>query len=306
MAYISGNVETTVDTTNAGGSADAFIPDLWSLESMSAAEFAAVIAKRVDRHYEAQLKFGDVLHVPTISNLTANNKAIGNDVSFESMVQPKESIHVNLHKYAAFLLEDLVEIQTNTDLRPKYTKKIGYALQRAVETTLSGMFDGFTNNVGTLGVELTTDDYLTAWQNLAEAGLLENSPDPSADFSIILSPAAYAAAMKIEMLTNRDYNPGADAVQRMRVGNIFGFEVFVSNLLESDSAGQHDCIMMAKEAIALIMSQDVKIESDHLIEKMGDAVVGSVVYGAAEMNWTTETAASITQTDNRGCYLKTV
>lgn len=305
---VTGNLQTTIAGTVTAGSMDVFIPEIWSDESLEALEFAANIQKYCDRHFESQLKVGDTLHVPRISNLQALDKAKDTDVTFEVVTETNQDITCALHKYAAFLIEDIVDAQANQDVRGPYTKKLGYALSRTIETGLSAMFASFSQTVGTLGVELTSDDYLRSYQYMLEVGLLEDSPQPGGDFCTFVTPAGYAAILKVDAFINSLYNKSADSIQGVQVGNVYGIPVKISNLLTSNGAG-YDSVMMHKTQIALIISQQIKTESDHLIWKMGDAIVASCVYGAAEMNYPPEDAeqgGSTTANDKRGVWLKSV
>jgi hypothetical protein len=196
--------------------------------------------------------------------------------------------------------------QSNVDLRAKYERKIGYALSRGREVALTALVASLsTNTVGALGVELTSDDYLAAYQKLIEAGLMEDSLDAGEDFSIFLSPAAWIAALKVDVFTNRQYNTAGDAIQRARIGDIYGFPVFVSNLMTVNGAG-HDCVMMHRDCFALIVQKEVPVRSMYKIDNLADAVVGWNIFGVAELNFPPETAGGGGAVDNRGCNLPTV
>jgi hypothetical protein len=288
-----------------------FIPEFWATEALEAVEFAQVIAKRVNRHWEQYVKSGDTLHIPRLSNMTASTKSADTLVTFEQMgpsnAEGVQDLTVGTHVYAAFKIEQITQVQGNQDQRGKYTKKIGYALNRKVETTISALFDSLTNTVGSAGVELVDENLLRAWQYLADAGLLEMSPDPGEEFSLIVSPAAYAGLMKIDRYISRDYNAAADAVARAHVGQIYGFNVYVSNLLESDATGQHDSVAMHRDCFALIQQQGVVVESDRIIEDIADAVVGHTLFGVTEMNFPPEVeGGDATAVDDRGVYVKGV
>jgi hypothetical protein len=299
-------VDSSITTTTAAG----FIPQLWSDGVIDAVEFSAVIQKRVNRSFEKELTVGNTLNVPRLSNLTTQTKASGvsNTINFEAITETDQVITVSTHEYAAFLLEQVVNVQANQDLRSQYEKKIGYAITRGREVTLANLFTTFTANalIGALGVELTADDYLSGWTAMANAGLLEMSPDPGEEFSIFLDPAAYAAALKVDVFTNSLYNKSGDAIQRATMGDIYGFPVFVSNLLRSPAALQHDCFLMHKEAIALIVQEEVPVTSQYLIRNLADGVVGWNLYGQTKVSFPPETPGGGTAVDNRGQRLATV
>lgn len=284
----------------------AFIPELWAGEAMPASEFAATIQKRVNRKLEKVATVGDTVHVPRRSNLSVRTKSADTDATFEAITEGTQDVTISTHQYAGFVLEQILEKQANQDLRQMYSKNIGYALSRATDVTLANLFASLsTNSVGTLAVEMTSDDYTDVWKKLAEAGLLETGPAADEDFSLFLSPAAYAAAMKVDVFANRMYNTDGDAIRRAHVGHIYSFRVFISNLLQS-SGGGHYCAAFHRDCFALVLQKEVAIDSDHLIEKMGDAVLGWRLYGTAEMNFPPETAGGGTAVDNRGCLISTL
>jgi hypothetical protein len=292
-----------------------FIPQVWSTGVVQAAQFGAVIQKRVNTDFKDDLAVGNTLNIPRLSNLNTQSKSAGlaNGINFEAPTETGQQITVSTHEYAAFIVESVVQVQANQDLRQRYEKKLGYALARGRDVTLAALFNGLsTNSVGTLGVELASDDYLTAWQKLAEAGLFEGATDPGEDFSIILSPAAYAAALKVDIFTNKLYNSDGDAIQKAHVGDIYGMPVYLSNLLNAPSAGQHRCVAMHRECFALIVQEEVPVQSQFMIRYLADGVVAWNLYGTATVTFPPETPPAnaspeiYTAVDNRGVKLLTV
>lgn len=286
-----------------------FIPQIWSTGVLEALEFAQVLQTRVTREYEGDIrKGGDTVHVPRLSNLTTGTKAAGTDISFETITETEQVLTIATHEYAAFKLESIVQVQSSYDLMSKYQKKIGYALSRGREVTLANLFQGLTQNVGTYGTELLADDYNSAWLQLALTGLLESSPDPGADFSICLSPAAYAALLKTDLFVNADYNPtnNGAAVDRAMVARVFGANVYMSNLLRVPSANQHDAAMFHRSCFALAVQNEVPVKAMYIIESLADAVVGHNIYGTSTLSYPPETPGGGSAVANRGVLLKTV
>jgi hypothetical protein len=163
-----------------------------------------------------------------------------------------------------------------------------------------------TNIVGVLGVELTAADFLSVWQKFAEAGLLEASEDPGEDFSVFLSPAAYAAALNVEVFINRNYNPSGNAIQRATVGQFYGMKGYMSNLLRSPAGSQHECFAMHKGAFALCVQKVVPVRSQWIIRNLGDGVVAWNLYGVDELNYPPETPGGGAAVDNRAVLMRTV
>jgi hypothetical protein len=289
-----------------------FIPELWAANTLDAVEFATMWAKLVNREYEGEIKsYGDTVHIPHVSNYTAQSKSAAttvgtNQVQFESMSHNKTDISIDTWKYAAFQVEKFAARQALPGFVEKQTKKLGYAIARAMDVSVAALPQSFADSiVGTYGVELTDNDFNSAWQKLAEAGVVEENATNS-DVVIVLSAAAYAAALRTDRLINRDYagDEGANALRRAKLGMILGSDVHMSNLTRSPSAGQHDNAWFHKDAMCLATQLMPEVEKQFIIENLADAVVVHTIYGVAELDRPVETAGSVTVTDNFGVLMK--
>jgi hypothetical protein len=297
--------DATVTTTTAAN----FIPTLWSDGVVAAAKYAAVIQELVNTDFQDDLKVGNTLDIPRLSNLSTQSKSSGvsNTINFEAITEGLQQITVSTHEYAAFMVEGVVQVQTNQDLRARYEKQIGYALARGREATLAALFQNLsTNVVGSYGTELTADDYTSILQKLGEAGALEDDPEGGDNFALILSWAAYAALMRVEQFTSRNYidDAPANAFKRAKVGQILGLPVFRSNMLRSPATGQHDCAAFHREQFALIVQEEIPVQSQYLIRNLSDGVVGWNLYGTARVLFPPETPGGGTANDSRGVLVK--
>ena len=90
------------------------------------------------------------------------------------------------------------------------------------------------------------------------------------------------------------------------IGMLYGGRVFMSNLLESDAAGQHDCAFIHRDILTIAVQAKPEINRDFIIEALSDAVVADQIYGVKELSRPGESAANVTLTDNYGVYLATV
>jgi N4-gp56 family major capsid protein len=269
-----------VDSTTA----NVFIPELWSLESVRARENRLVYAKLVDRKFEKNLSFGDLIHVQSISNLTAQTKAKSDNTAnvFETQTETNTDITIATWEYTAMAVEDIVTVQANRDLFASYAGKMGYALDLAVDNVLAGLADNASNTVGTLATDLTYDDLLRARQYLDDADA------PQEDRVIVVSPAQEAGMMKLDHFINSDYsqmmgtskNTSAD---RGYFGSWLGMPVYKSVNVEGTNAAGHDNCMLQKEAWTLIMQMKPKTESARDIDYFVDKVAMQHLHGSQEM-----------------------
>lgn len=289
-----------------------WIPQWWAKRAQAAVEFGAVIAPRVNRDYEGQVSgYGDRVIINTLANYRAQDKSADTDVTFDSNTTGKVTLTVNKHKYSAIRIEKFAEKQAMDGYRAATVKKLAYPLARIKDTDLSALFSGFTDNgtIGTLGVELTENDYFSAWQKLAEAGVIEDMGDTSDSLSLFLSPAAIAAMMKLDRFASRDFNQNANAMERCWIGNYaMGGRIMMTNLLTSPATGQHGCAFMHTDALAMAEQMSVTVENQFIIEALSNAVVAHTSYGVVELTRPFEGGGSlnVNLTDSRGCYLATV
>lgn len=283
-----------------------FIPTLWADGVLDAVQYQEVFAKRVNRTFESELKYGTQLNIPRLSNLSVTTKSASTAIVPQAITEDAQELTISAFQYASFKIESIVAVQANQNLREHYERKIGYAIARATEVALAAQVASLTTNfVGTLGVELTVDDYLSAYQKLADAGVLEDTATPGADFSLILGPAAYVGLMKIDQFINRDYKGDGNAMESAKVGEILGFDVLRSSLVTANGGG-HDCVMFHKEAFALMVQEDVPVQSQYDINHLADVVVGYRIYGKGIVKFPPEAGGGGTAVDNRAVWLKTV
>lgn len=288
--------------------ADVFIPELWSKDVQEAARFDTKLVARCYNPPSETYQFGDTVHVGAASNLEALSKSAGTDFAFSAVTEAKTDVAIDQHKYVAVLLEDIVKVQSNVDLLASYRKSMAYVLERGKETTLTALADALTGNgtIGSAGVPATVADYTSVWQKLQEAGV-GASVNVDDDVTLALSPAMLAGAFQLSFFSSRDFNPGADVNGKAMIGKILNMPVIVSNLLESDAAGQHDNFAFHKTAFCVVDQYSPSPESDYLIWKGGTMVVVQSIYGIAELGHAPETPAatdsSVTLVDTRGVLL---
>lgn len=278
------------------------IPTIWSSETIDAVEGKVVLAGLVDRHFEKQLKVGDTLNIPFISNMTATAKTGASNITLNTITEQYEQITCTTHEHVAFAVEDIVAVQSNTGLRSKYTKKAGYVIGASMDETIAALAANFSQYVGTLGLELTDDNLIRAWQ------YLEDFDMPESDRFIYISPAAYAGLMKLDKFMHADYvGGGGKGVRNAFVGKLYGANVHTSTLTYKAAANQCAGWFCHKSGVALIQ-QHLKTTSQYSIHEDADVVLSTNLFGLTEivMPPKTEGGAAGSEVDYANVYLKTI
>lgn len=272
-----------------------FIPEIWSKEAKIATEANLVMAKLVNRQFEAEMEMGDTLHIPDISNLSVRAKTASTDVTFETITEGKTDVLIDKHYYAAFKLEDIVKVQSNQDLQGRYTGKVGYALAKQIDTDLLGLYSGLSQTVGSAGVAITDANLLRAIQYLDDADA------PSGDRFLIIKPAQMKALLSIDKFVRADavgylaamspivtghlqaggFDPTA---VKGYFGQIYGINVYISTNVATTGTSPVSTynLLFQKDAFILIMQQDIRFQEDYNIRSLANEVVSDTIYGVAE------------------------
>jgi len=261
-----------------------FIPEVWSPEILRATEEALVMAPLVKRFDSMVTSKGDTIHIPNLSNLSANDKSANTQVTLQSPTETEVTISIDKHKEASFLVEDITRVQSNYDLMSEYTNKAGFAIAKQVDTDLLGEYTNLTStDVGTYGDDITDPTVLAGIEALDLADV------PMEDRAFVIDPTQKTALSKIDKFVRADYlgeyqSPKPAKVgpnSRYMWGDIYGVPVYYTNQVPSTAGTptQIHNILLHKEAFALAMQQSPRTQSDYILEYIGNLVVVDVIYG---------------------------
>jgi len=99
-------VADTIDVTDA----QYFIPEVWASDVLMFRERALVMAPLVARYDNEVKQKGDYVHIPNVSELTANDKDANSEVTLNVPTETESTISINVHKECSF--ESLKTIST--------------------------------------------------------------------------------------------------------------------------------------------------------------------------------------------------
>lgn len=268
-----------------------FLPEVWSMETLRAAEKALVMAGLVKRYDSLVKSRGDTIHIPNISNLSANDKTQGSETTTQTVTESETTISINKWKEASFEIEDIVKVQSNYDLMSEYTSKAGEAIARVVDTDLLALYSSLTStDVGTYGNDLTDAVLVAAIQTLDEVDA------PLEDRSLVIAPSQKAAIMKLDKFVKADYLGNYDQAtpvkkgpnSRWLWGDIYGVPVYYTNQVPSTAGTptQLHNVLFHKEAFALALQQAPRTQSQYRIESLGYRLTVDAIYGVSALRTT--------------------
>ena len=274
--------------------ADVFIPEMWSGLAVIERENTLVFGGLVDRRLEAELKMGDTVRVPSLSNLgAARTKTANTAITYATVTETATqagddgfdgvTITVTTHDYQAIAIESIAKLQTDRNLMEKYAGKMGYSLGLAIDDVLAGYPDNFANPVGTLAISLTSDEVLRAIQYLDDADA------PQSERFMVVSPAQAIEFLKLDIFVHNDYSSlhgtveGKSGLENAYTRSFLTIPIYKSVNVEGSNAIGHDNTLMHKEAVTHITQMMPAAHSQYDIDYFADKVAIEQVSGSSEV-----------------------
>jgi hypothetical protein len=271
-----------------------FIPEIWADGIYKYFERKSVFRGLVDDYSAlfAGKGYGDVLHIPEMSLISASDKDAGADVSYDATATTETQLVVNKHKYVAKLFEDLTLIQSEADLVEKYSRMMGEALSRQVDADIWTELQSLEDSLN-----LSADDTLTAGKFEEALATLGEADIPYMDgecamvvnptlFADILNPSAGIAQYFIR---NDAVGEGNRGLRSGLVGSLYGIDVYMSNTVDTANEGGAGANTISgaifhKSAVAFASQQDVRVQSEYSIDALGTKVVADLLYGVKRID----------------------
>ena len=271
-----------------------FIPEIWADGIYKYFERKSVFRGLVDDYSAlfAGKGYGDVLHIPEMSLISASDKSAGADVSYNATATTETQLTVNKHKYVAKLFEDLTLIQSEADLVEKYSRMMGEALSRQVDADIWTELQSLEDSLN-----LSADDTLTAGKFEEALATLGEADIPYMDgecamvvnptlFADILNPSAGIAQYFIR---NDAVGEGNRGLRSGLVGSLYGIDVYMSNTVDTANDGGAGANTISgaifhKSAVAFASQQDVRVQSEYSIDALGTKVVADLLYGVKRID----------------------
>jgi len=254
-------------------------PNVWAKELLRAREKKLVLVPLV-KHYDRDIaSFGQTVEIPNLSNLTANAKAANTQVTLQAPTETKQTLTIDQHYEASFVVEDFADIQSMYDMAQEYTEKAGYAIAEKMDSTLAtAMTSGFTQTVGAFGTPLADSAILTAIQ------YLDDAKAPTDDRNFAVTPQGKRELLSIDKYIRYDaIGVGGDAnsIRSGQIGEIYGVKVYMSQNLvfTAGTPNQNNHLLFHKEAAAIAVQKNISTEHQRKTEYLGDLYVASALWG---------------------------
>lgn len=277
--------------------ADVMIPEVWSPRVNNFFRARLQAATFFEDWSEDASEGGDVIHVPNISQMSANNKTVGSQVTLNAPTETKVDLTINAHKEVSFVIEDAVasKIKKSYKAQETYAMNAGYTAAATLEDAILALFTGFSQTVGDSSTALNDSNIrqAIAYLDVAEA--------PQEDRAFFLHPnVIWTQLMGIDKFTLVQNTGGADPVLKGQIGYLYGFPVIKTSRLGT-TLGSRIGAFAHKSAIAFATANiaggntpdTVRLQTSYLQEYLGYLVTADIIFGVIENR------------DTSGVYIKT-
>jgi N4-gp56 family major capsid protein len=299
MALGSRHSTSILGTTGANtGTANHFIPELWSDEVIGAYKSNLVLANLVTKMSHKGKK-GDTINIPAPSRGTASAKTASTQVTISADSVSTVEIRIRQHYEYSKLIEDIAEVQALSSMRKFYTDDAGHALAKQVDTDLfneaellqSGSFTGDWATAKEFDTNGVLSNYLAAGTeyDISDAAirgmllLLDNADVPMDNRSMVIPPVAANDLLGISRFTEQQFIGSGDAIKTGKIGAIYGVDVYISTNCPTTAGGERVGLMLHKDAMVFAEQMGIRTQTQYKQEYLGDLFTADTIYGVGEL-----------------------
>ena len=294
------------------GTAQTFIPEIWSDEVVAAYQSNLVLANLVKK-MSMEGKKGDTIHIPKPTRGTATAKAASTQVTLQAATEGEVQITLDKHFEYSRLIEDITEAQALSSLRQFYTGDAGYALAKQVDSSLfelgkqfgteaaGGVLTDYINSNsynfnGSSGVEAYAADAVVPADVFNDVGFraliqkMDDADIPMDNRCLVVPPSIRNAIMGIDRYSSSDFVDGK-VVNNGQIGNLYGIDIFVSSncpIIETatengatDGGDVKQAMLFHKDAMVLAEQQGVRSQTQYKQEYLGSLYTADTLYGTS-------------------------
>ena len=224
---------------------------------------------------------GKSVEVPRYSAVSAAAVSEATDLS-NTAINPS-SVTITASEVGIMTtLTDLARNSAPRNVAADIGKLFGEAIAKKQDKDLTALFDGFSTAVGGDSTALTAAIVFQAIANVRNAGVSMDG------VSTVIHPMV-AYDLKAN-LTNTFANASSndianEALRNGFVGRLGGVPIYeTTNIDHTGTGGDYKQGVFHRDALAMAMMQDLKIETQRDASLRADEIVATAVYGVGELN----------------------
>jgi len=223
---------------------------------------------------------GKAVQVPVYAQVSAAAVADATDLA-NTAITPT-SVTITASEVGVMTtLTDLARNSAPRNVAADIGKLFGEALARKQDADLTNLFNGFSVELGDGTAAISPAVIFNALSTLRANAL------PANECAVVLHPKiAYDLKSGLtNTFAGLDTETSNEALRAGFVGRLAGMPIFeTSNMANTGTAGDYKGGAFHKDALAIAMMQDVKIETQRDASLRADEIVATSVYGVGEIH----------------------
>lgn len=263
-------MSTMTPTTGA-----VFIPEVWAKDVQMARRNKLIMANLVDHQYEDGIQYGDTVHITSIAEMTADAITPGTALTPVAPTETEQTLVIDQYYGKAIELQDMLKRQSRYDLRAPYADVIGFALAKAIDSSLLAQYANVESTHKQTAVAALT------FNGIVEAhGLLDQDNVPQEDRVLVVNWAGLQDLRKLDEFKSYNETGEVGLVEKKLgiVGTIYGAPVYLTNAV-TNASSVYQNLLFHKSAFAIAVQTQPEMESDRDILKKADLLSGSCLWG---------------------------
>lgn len=252
-----------------------FIAEKWTRKIEKPFYKALYFADLVLRRDELVSDSGNKINIPFMSTYDARDKSAGTAVTYDVNTETEIELTINKHKYLAFIIEDIVKVQTHYAVAEAYREAQNEAVSRAMDYDLASLHASAGTNVSG---GATVDDA----DMLSIALALDLADVPQSGRSGVVGAKVMGDLRNVNKYNTYD-NTGekGTAVRKDNLlANVYNMDIFMSNNVVDDTTNTHS-LFFHKSAISLAVQLKPTYKMEDSVDYIGVKSVLHTIYGLA-------------------------
>lgn len=218
---------------------------------------------------------GNKINIPFLSSYDARDKAAGTAVTYDANTETEVELSINKHKYLAFTIEDISQLQSMYNLETLYKSAAIEAVTRALDSDIAALHASAGTNISA-GAALEDSEIITVVETLDAANV------PRSGRAGVIHSEAHADLLAVNKFVTYD-NTGQKGVQvdDGMVANVYGMPLYISNnlVMEDLTTDLIHNLFFHKSAIGMAVQQKPKFKAEDSVDHLGLKIAVHSVYG---------------------------
>jgi len=270
------------------------IPEIWG-SKINDFYFAELVAAPffTDRSSEL-VGGGDVLHTPTLVEMSANPKTNGSAVTYNQPTELSADLTVTTWAEVSFIIEDREASTMKKGYNVMEEQMMGAAqtVSTELEDAITALFDNFDDSVGSSTTDMVDSTILSAISTLETNTKKAVS---SQDCAWFIKPSVFWNQIQLlDKFSLAVNSPGNDPTAKIPDGMLYGIPVYRSVNISyvSGTTGVNNCLAR-KSAIhwatrafevnaknGMVGKHGIRVQADYVIDYLGTSVTADICYGS--------------------------